>query len=300
MTTLNESNKSSGDVAKIATTCPHDCGGKCLLWAHVKNGVIIRFETDNENEPQLRACARGRASRQRAYAPDRLKYPMRRSGERGEGKFERISWDEALDKIADEMKRIKASYGPGAMVNLQYAGEPLGSLQGVAVGRLMNLFGGNLQHWGGASLEGNYWAMRATYGSRYAAVQTADLRSAELIIMWGSNPANNLYGETNPLRLIQAKEAGARIVYIDPRYTDSAAIYADEWIPIIPGTDTAMLIAMAYVIITENLHDRKFIDTYTVGFDRFKEYVLGTEDGIAKAPTWAEGITGVPAATIEH
>jgi len=225
---------------------------------------------------------------------------MRRTGERGEGEFERISWDEALDKLTSEMKRIRSSYGPGALVNLQYAGEPLGSLQGVAVGRLMNLFGGNLQHWGGASLEGNYWAMRATYGSRYAAVPTADLRSAGLIILWGSNPANNLYGETNPFRLIQAKEAGARIVYIDPRYTDSAAIYADEWLPIIPGTDTAMLIAMAYVIITENLHDQKFLDTYTVGFDRFKEYVLGVADGLAKTPAWAEDITGVPTATIER
>ena len=300
MTTRKGQNESAGDVTKVVTTCPHDCGGKCLLRAHVRNGVIIRFETDDENEPQLRACARGRASRQRTYAPDRLKYPMKRTGERGEGEFERISWDEALDRIACEMKRIKESCGPGAFVNLQYAGEPLGSLQGAAVGRLMNMFGGNLQHWGGASLEGNYWAARAMYGTRYAAIQTAPLPGARLIIMWGSNPANNLYGESNPFRLMQAKEAGARIICIDPRYTDSAAVYADEWIPIIPGTDTAMLIAMAHVMITESLHDQGFLDTFTVGFNRFREYVLGIEDGIAKTPAWAEAITGVPAVTIER
>jgi len=298
--TVKKQNRSDSDVTIVPSTCAHDCGANsnCLLKLHVKNGVIIRIETDDGDEPQLRACARGRAQRQRVYAPNRLKYPMRRTGERGEGKFERISWDEALDRIAYEMKRIKESYGVGAFVNLQYAGEF--GLQGPAVGRLLNMFGGNLQHWGGASLEGNYWSAQATYGTRRAAPRYADPSNARLVIMWGWNPGNNLYVVNNPLRMSQAKEAGARIVCVDPRYTISAALYADEWIPIIPGTDTAMLIAMAYVMITENLQDQKFLDTYTVGFYKFKEYVLGTEDGIAKTATWAETITGVPAATIER
>ena len=299
--TTKRQHGSDSDVTIVPTTCAHDCGAQsnCLLKLHVKNGVIIRIETDDGDEPQLRACARGRAQRQRVYAPNRLQYPMRRVGERGEGKFERISWDEALDKIASEMKRIKTAHGPGAFVNLQYAGEF--GLQGVAVGRLMNMFGGNLQHWGGASLEGNYWSAQATYGTRLATLQNINLSTARLIIMWAWNPANNLHdNSSNPVRMSQAKEAGVRIVCVDPRYTVSAALYADEWIPIIPGTDTAMLIAMAHLMISENLHDQGFLNTYTVGFDKFKEYVLGVEDGIAKTPTWAEAITGVPAATIER
>jgi len=303
MTNLQGQDNASSIVQKVPITCPHDCGGQCLMWAHVKDGVIVRIESEPGDEPPARACARGLASRKRVYAPDRIKYTMKRVGERGEGKFERISWDEALDKIAAEMKRIKAQYGPGAFVNLQYAGEPLGSFQGIAVGRLMNMFGGNVQHWGGASLEGKYWAALATFGDRWAALGSGDARSARLLILWGRNPAitrggNNPEGDSNPFFLSQAKEAGTRIVCIDPRYTETVALYADQWVPIIPGTDTAMLIAMAYVIINENLQDQKFLDEYTVGFDKFKEYVLGKEDGIPKTPAWAEVITSVPAATI--
>lgn len=300
MTTLKRQNGSDSDVTIVPTTCPHDCGANsnCLLKLHVKNGVIIRIETDDGDEPQLRACARGRSQRQRLYASNRLQYPMRRVGERGEGKFERISWDEALDKIASEMTRIKAAHGPGAFVNLQYAGEF--GLQGPAVGRLLNIFGGNLQHWGGASLEGNYWSAQATYGTRLAAFQTTNPSKARLLIMWGWNPANNLYSANTNFSMAQAREAGNRVICVDPRYTVSAALYADEWIPIIPGTDTAMLIAMAYVMIDENRHDQGFLDTNTVGFDKFKEYVLGIEDGVAKTPAWAEAITGVPAVTIER
>ncbi len=96
---------------EVITSCPHDCGGRCVLRVHVKDGVITRIETDNGEGTQLRACARGRAYRQRVYAPDRLKYPMKRTGSRGEGKFERITWDEALDTVAGELKRIKKDYG---------------------------------------------------------------------------------------------------------------------------------------------------------------------------------------------
>ncbi len=84
------------DVTIVPTGCCHDCGGRCVLKAHVKDGKIIKLETDNGDQPQIRACLRGRSYRQRVYSPDRLKHPLRRVGERGEGRFERISWDEAL------------------------------------------------------------------------------------------------------------------------------------------------------------------------------------------------------------
>jgi anaerobic dimethyl sulfoxide reductase subunit A len=117
--------------------------------------------------------------------------------------------------------------------------------------------------------------------------------------MWGWDPASTVSGTKTCWYLAQARDKSARIISVDPRYTESAASFAQQWIPIRPSTDTAMLIAMAYVMIRENLYDRHFIDTYTLGFDEFKNYVLGVEDGPAKTPAWAEEITGVPEALIE-
>ena len=104
--------RDSGDEEKVVTTfCNSHCGGMCLVKVHVKDGVITKIETDDGEEPQLRACLRGRTQRQRTYAPDRLKFPMKRLGTRGEGKFERISWNEALDTVASELKRVRILMG---------------------------------------------------------------------------------------------------------------------------------------------------------------------------------------------
>jgi anaerobic dimethyl sulfoxide reductase subunit A len=99
----------------VPTVCATHCGGTCLLKVHMENGRIMRVETDNGLEPQLRACARGRALRQRVYSPDRVLYPLKRTGERGEGGFDRISWDEALDTVAAKLKETQASFGPAAV-----------------------------------------------------------------------------------------------------------------------------------------------------------------------------------------
>ena len=127
-----------------------------------------------------------------------------------------------------------------------------------------------------------------------------NLVNSRFIVLWGWNPADTVCGTNTCWYLAQAREAGARIVSIDPRYTDTAASFADQWIPIRPGTDAAMLIAMAYVMIKEKLCDENFLATYTIGFDRFKDYVLGTEDGVPKTPAWAEEITGVSSTTMEE
>ena len=111
---------------------------------------------------------------------------------------------------------------------------------------------------------------------------------------WGWNPVVTRFGPETVYYLSQAKKAGAKIICVDPRYTASAKALAEQWIPVRPGTDTALLIAMAHVIISEDLLDRRFIETYTVGFERFRDYVLGKEDGMPRGPAWAEDITGVP------
>jgi len=223
---------------------------------------------------------------------------MRRAGERGEGKFERISWDEALDTVAKQLKRVYEIFGASAVLVLMGGGD-LGQLHRVRpMNRLLCLMGGYSTTWGIASYEGAEFASLATYGTAMSANTRDDLLNARLIIMWGLDVANTIHFTNSRRYLAQAREQGIRIVSIDPRYSDSTATLADQWIPIRPGTDTALMVAMAYVMIKENLHDQSFLDTYTVGFDRFQDYVLGIEDGIPKIPAWAEAITGVPAEVI--
>lgn len=285
--------ENSSDIKIINTGCCHDCGGRCTLKAHVKDGKIIRFETDNGDDPQLRACLRGRAYRQKVYHPDRLKFPMRRIGERGEGKFEGISWDEALDEVASKMMEIKEKYGNSSILFVPGAGNQ-GMLHGpTPSGLVLNQFGGYTRMWGAPSYEGALFASIATYGTMMTGNAREDLLNSKLIIMWGWNPTTTIWDPGTPLMFAKAKEKGIKIVNIDPIFTDSAAIFAEQWIPIRPGTDAAMLSAMAYVIITENLQDQKFIDKYTVGFDKYKAYIVGEEDGIPKTPKWAENYKSI-------
>ncbi|MBW1814064.1 MAG: molybdopterin-dependent oxidoreductase [Deltaproteobacteria bacterium] len=138
----------------------------------------------------------------------------------------------------------------------------------------------------------------ATYGTIRTGNSREDLLNSKLVIMWGWNPANTIQDPETSLYLAKVREKGIKIVAVDPRYTDSAATFAHQWIPVRPGTDAAMLIAMAYVIISEDLHNKKFIETHTVGFEKYKNYVLGKEDGEPKTPQWAESITSVSADVI--
>lgn len=283
----------------IMTACSSHCGGRCLLKVHVKDGVITRIETDDGEEPQLRACLRCRAYRQRVYDPLRLKYPMRRTGERGEGKFERISWDEALDTVVGELNRVRESYGPSAVMLLGGGGDSMRLHRSSLILELLQMTGGCTRTWAMHSYEGGLFASLATYGTISEVSDFDDLLNSRLIIMWGWDPTNTIHETNTSWYMIQAKESGTKIISVDPRHTHSTATLASQWIPIIPGTDTAMLVAMAYVMIRENLHDQAFLDRYTIGFERFKDYVLGVEDGIPKTPSWAEGITGVAADVIE-
>ncbi|HSB02106.1 MAG TPA: molybdopterin-dependent oxidoreductase, partial [Anaerolineales bacterium] len=258
--------------------------------------------------PQLRACVRGRSYLRRQYHPDRLTRPLRRVGRRGSGTFEPIPWDEALDTVASEMKRIKQQYGSSALF-VPYGTGSYNQLNGSHVARrLMNLYGGclgiyNSYSWGATNL-----ATPTVYGTLVTGNQRQDWLNAKYILMWGWNPAEMRDGTNSDYFVKLAREAGARVVCIDPRHSLSAASLADEWIPIRPGTDTAMMSAMAHVMLTEHLHDAEFVRAHCVGFDAsqmpiegaesYSDYILGTRDGIPKTPGWAEAITAVPAETI--
>ncbi|MFC1950604.1 molybdopterin-dependent oxidoreductase, partial [Chloroflexota bacterium] len=290
----------------ISTGCPHDCGGQCILKVHVQDGKITKITT--AHDPEFKACVKGLSYLERFNSPDRLKYPLRRVGKRGEGKFERISWDEALDTLSGEMKRVKSSYGNSAFLLYDLGGEngQLYMTYGCAGARLFNMFGGCTRLWSLTSFEGSFFATQYTFGlaaeGNWGPVDSNefdDLLNSRFIILWGCDPSTSIWSTSTRWFLMQAKEKGIKIISIDPKFTESAASWASSWIPIRPGTDTAMLAAIAYVIIKENLEDQVYLDKYTTGFKVFKDYILGAKDGVPKTPEWAEKITGVPISTIE-
>jgi anaerobic dimethyl sulfoxide reductase subunit A len=299
---LSRLSQDGGDVRIVRATTTFDCGGRCPLRIHVRGNRIIRVEGDDAPESdQLRTCLRCRAYRQMVHHPERLMYPQKRVGAKGEGKFERISWDEALDTLAQALVRTKETYGNEAIF-LAVGGGYLAALHsgGLAASRLLGQFGGYVTHYGNISSEGAVWASLTTYGSVMVGHSREDMLNARLIILWGWDPARMISGTNTMYHLIKAKENGARVIAVDPRYHDTAATVAHEWVPIRPGTDTAVMVAMANVMIREDLQDQSFLDKYTVGFERFKAYVMGQEDGIEKTPGWAAEISGVSAATIER
>ena len=297
----------------IAAVCNHNCGGRCRIQAHVKDGVIVRISSetgsDAAGQPQLRACLKGRAIRNRLYNPNRLRYPQKRVGTRGEGNFQRISWDEAVEIIASNLKTVVELHGPGS-VYIHYATGDNGAISGVlAAERLMNLMGGHLGYYNSYSSACLRYTAPYVVGYR----DTSSYRTLEYskyILLNGFNPAETVFETNSNYYLARAREAGAKVIVIDPRLSETAATFADEWVPIKPTTDSALFAAMAYVIIRENLTDQAFLDRYCVGFDEghmpsgipagqsFESYVLGLSDGIAKSPQWAAPITGVGAETI--
>ncbi|NPV65937.1 MAG: molybdopterin-dependent oxidoreductase [Anaerolineae bacterium] len=299
----------------IPTGCAHNCGGRCVLKAHVKDGVVVRVTSDTDRpddpmDPQLRACVRGRSYRRRVYAPDRLRSPLRRKGPRGSGLFEEISWEEAIDTVAENLIRIKEQYGNSAIYSHYSTGAYTNICGAAPVGRMLNLFGGTLGYYNNYSWACVQVATPTVYGTQNTGQSRLDWLNTRLILMWGWNPAEMIDGTNTMYFVKMARQAGAKTILIDPRHSMSAVGLADEWIPIRPGTDAAMMAAMAYVMITEGLVDEDFVNRYALGYDAqhmpegyenaesFKAYILGESDGTPKTPEWAEAITGVPAATI--
>ncbi len=320
------------DLQTVVTSCAHNCGSRHALVAHKKGDVIVRISTDDgryqkdgffgkdtEEEPQLRACLRGRSYRQRLYSAERLLYPMMRVGERGEGKFKRVSWDEALNFVAMKMLQIKNTYGPTALVDQSYAGASYGVLhksdqiEGL-LGRFLGMFGCRTNSWSVPSYQGTTTSSRWTFGTIEDGNEDDTFAHSKLIIMWGWNPAYTFHGGNTFYYMRLAKQRGCRFVLVDPQYTDSAAVYDAWWIPIRPNTDAAMMAGMAHHIFTNNLHDQAFIDKFCQGMDEgtmpdwakdtpngkenFKDYILGKYDGTPKTPDWAAEICGVSAADI--
>ena len=316
-------------LTTVVTSCAHNCGSRHMLVAHKKGDAIVRLPSDDGryqkdgfigkdtvDEPQLRACLRGRSYRMRIYSPERLLYPMMRVGERGEGRFKRVSWDEALDFVARKMIELKTQYGPTALLDQSYAGASYGVLhksdqiEGL-LGRFLGMFGCRTNSWSVPSYQGTTFSSRMTFGTIVDGNEDDAFAHTKLMIMWGWNPAYTFHGGNTFYFMRMAKQNGCKFVLIDPQYTDTASTYDAWWIPIKPNTDAAMLAGMAHYIFANNLQDQQFIDRFCQGMDagtmpdwardreNFKDYILGTYDNTPKTPEWAQNICGVSAADIE-
>jgi DmsA/YnfE family anaerobic dimethyl sulfoxide reductase A subunit len=305
----------------VWSTCNVNCGSRCPVRVTVKSGKIIKISAENHGDDihgqhDIRACLRGRALRQWHTSSERLTHPLKRTGPRGSGQFSVISWDEALDTIATELGRIIARYGNAAV----YRNYGSGNLGGVVssyrvLDRLMNCLGGRLEYYNSYSTAQITHAMQYTYGQSDTGNHLSDITNSNLVVFFGNNPAETRMsggGSIYDLTMLKAHHSVKTIV-IDPRHTDTTACFADEWIPIRPGTDAALACALAHVMIVEKLTDEAFLQTYCQGYDAagmpagipvgnsYKAYILGEgEDRIPKTPRWAATITGIPESRIAH
>jgi len=276
--------------AKMIRSFCHVCPFRCPIEVYVKHGRVI-FSRGNPEAPNTRGkrCVKGLASIYLTYDPDRLKYPLKRVGERGEGKFERITWDEAFTIIAEKLKEIKEKYGPESVVSIDH-------LQGNTIFYrtfLNELYGTPNIYDHTAGCDATFVTSSSiTFGSFYP---LEDYRNCKYVILWGKDPFGAPRVMALIRELIEAKEGEAKLVVIDPRLSKTAE-KADEWIPIKPGTDGAMALAMAKVIIDEELYDREFTAKYCHGFDKFRDHL----NAKGYTPEWAEGVTRVPATTIRR
>jgi len=299
----------------IPTTGRNNCG-RCIIYAHVRDGIIEKLSTETTGTPEhpvpLCACARGLNYHKTFLGEDRLRWPMKRTGERGEGKFSRISWKEALDILTSEYIRIRDTYGPGS----RYVNDGCG-ISAVMRGdrmmrRLLALDGGYLGSYNSYSSACIRNATDITYGTSETGTHPSDWLNSQLIILWGHNPAETRFDSSSMFYLKKAKAAGIPVIVIDPRKNDTVLALDAQWIPIRPATDSALADAMAYVIVKEGLQDQGFLDTCCLGFDAAHmpegvdpslnclSYLMGENDGIPKTPEWGETITGIPADTIRE
>jgi anaerobic selenocysteine-containing dehydrogenase len=275
----------------VRGACPHDCPDTCAMLVTVENGRAVRVAGDPEH-PFTNGflCAKVNRYIERTYHPDRVLYPLRRTGPKGRGRFERVSWDEALGAIAERLSGIiESTDGPQAILPYSYAGT-MGLLQGSSIDRrFFHSIGASKLDRTICSTPGAT-GMRMTLGASIGA-DVEGIPQSDLVLLWGTNTLTS-----NPHMwpfVLQAREGGARVIAIDPIRTRTAA-QCDEWIGIRPGTDAALALGVLHVVFERGLEDRDYLARYTLGETQLRERVR------EYPPDRVAQITGVPRETVER
>ena len=303
--------------------CAIDCPGRCPLELHLRDGELARVSA-NKAAP---ACHRGLSMRAWANSPDRLMWPLRRVGPRGSAQFERVTWDEALDEIADQLARIRREHGSESIYLAYTTGQSCTTADPFE--RLMNCFGGFLDHYNNYSNPQINAMVRSMYGPDALYPGGSELNTAadaRLVLVFGASPAETGTGRATWHgawdRVVgQVGERGGRIVMVDPRRNGSipqrkgSDQQTVSWLPINPGTDGALAAALLHELaFTHNALDWDFLHERCIGFtdgtlpERWRglglsvmDYLRGTGyDRVAKTPAWAAAITGTPADDIRE
>jgi len=278
----------------VPVACNFDCGGGCSLLADVSEGKITRLIDNPKAGRYHKACIRGLQQARVQAAEDRLTKPLIRTGPRGTGEFREASWDEALDMVADNLRTIKEKHGMESILYLGGSGGPRGSLHNPKrlTMRFLNMYGGFVERGNSYSTAASSFATPFVLGTNRVGFDAANIEDSKLVILWGANVVDNRFGSELESRIREARERGVRVVVIEPRKTRTVKTLGTDWLPVYPGTDSALMLAVLHVLISEELVDREYIYRYSYGFDALERHVLGLDDGYPKTPEWAEGICG--------
>ncbi len=285
-------------------------------WKFERNGKVLESNFKGMPSPWSLSY------KKRTYSPNRIKYPLKRvdwdpkgarnTQNRGKSKYVRISWNEATDIIASEIKRIIKTYGPLAILA---QGDGHGECKTINTphghqARLLEMLGGFTQQVRNPdSWEGFYWGSKHVWGQGIVGMMDPSdnvvkdmTEHCELVLFWGCDPETTPWGFVGQFasRLCYFwTQCGIKQVYICPDLNYGAAVHADKWIPVLPNTDAAMQLAIIYTWLKEGTYNKEYVKTHTIGMDKVEAYVMGEEDGIPKTPAWASKKCGVPAWTIK-
>ncbi len=272
------------DPARTIPTHCYACGALCGMTAKTKDGILMSTSgLQGDIKGGGRLCIKGGNAKNHVYSAYRLKSPLIRE----DGRFRKASWEEALDKVVDDFK--------------QHDPTKIGYMRGNDFANWVHE--GLFDHLGCPKTTHRPMCDNANRMSNEHNLSDKrpwiNYQEADYILHFGMNEVATSYGQRKTAQLKAAVDRGAKLVVLDPRRSETAAL-ATEWIPIKPSTDAAVALAMCHVIIKNGLYDKAFVANWTTGFEEFKQRVMGEDDDLPKTPRWASSISGVPAETIER